>query len=73
MNFTKETALLENEIIRNRRLSETQNSLQAQIRIMRLVIGGKYLKKDQNLDIKRNEVKRNQLLRKVNFVKKIGR
>jgi len=73
LNFTKETALLENEIIRNRRLSETQNSLQAQIRIMRLVIGGKYLKKDQNLDIKRNEVKRDQLLRKVNFVKKIGR
>ena len=73
MNFTKETALLENEIIRNCRLSETQNSLQAQIRIMRLVIGGKYLKKDQNLDIKRNEVKRDQLLRKVNFVKKIGR
>jgi len=73
LNFTKETALLENEITRNRRLSETQNSLQAQIRIMRLVIGGKYLKKDQNLDIKRNEVKRDQLSRKVNFVKKIGR
>ena len=73
MNFTKEAALLENEITHNCRLSETQNSLQAQIRIMRLVIGGKYLKKDQNLDIKRNEVKRDQLLRKVNFVKKIGR